>query len=98
MPLQALLALDVLEAELADVDDGLAGQLLRVGREVPGLHPVAAQLHHLNVLHPGDDVIRPVARAAARGVLLHAARGGGRGETRRPGKGGGATLCRVGLS
>ena len=40
--LQALLALDVLQAELADIDDGLCGELLRVGGEVPGLDPEPA--------------------------------------------------------
>ena len=97
MSLQTLPALDVLETELADVNDWFLGELLGVGGEIPGLHPVPAQLDHVDVLHPGDDVVRPVARATARGVLLHAARGGGRRGTRRTREGGGAALCRVGL-
>ena len=97
MSLQTLLAFDVFETELAEVYDGLLGEFLRVGGEVPWPHPVATQLHHLDVLHPGDDVIRPVACAAAGWVLVHAPRSRGRRGTCRARKRGGAALCRLGL-
>lgn len=57
MPLQTLKALEVLEAELAEVEDGQRGQLLRVWGKVPGLESMAAQLYAVDVLHPRDDII-----------------------------------------
>lgn len=63
--LEALLALDVLEAELADVDNGFGCKLLWVGGEIPGLHPEPSQLNHGNVLDACHNVISPMARPAA---------------------------------
>lgn len=57
MPLQTLEALEVLEAELAEVENGQCGELLRVRWEVPRLQPMTAQLDAVNVLHAGDYVI-----------------------------------------
>jgi hypothetical protein len=85
MPLQTFSALDVLEAELANVYDRLLGQLLWVRGEVPRLHPITSQFHHVYVLHPGDDIIRTMASAAPGWLLLETA--GGWGEER-----GGATF------
>lgn len=62
VPLQTLEALEVLEAELAEVEDGQGGELLRVGREVPGLQPVPAQLDAVDVLHARDDVVVAAVR------------------------------------
>ena len=67
VPLQTFEALEVLEAELAEVEDGQGGQLLGVGGEVPGLEPVAAQLDAVDVLHPGDDVVMAPVRHQAAG-------------------------------
>ena len=78
MSLKALFALEILKAELAEVNDGLRRELLGVGREVPRLHPVAAQLNNADVLHPSDDIIGAVAGPAA-GGLLQAPGGRGRG-------------------
>ncbi|KAG9346517.1 hypothetical protein JZ751_006828 [Albula glossodonta] len=57
MPLQTFEAFEVLEAELAEVEDGQGGELLWVRGEVPGFQAVAAQLNTVNVLHSSDDVI-----------------------------------------
>lgn len=73
MPLQTLEALEVLETEFTEVEDGQCGEFLRVRREVPGLEPVAAQLDALDVLHPRDDVVVAAVRHQA---ARHA--GGGR--------------------
>ena len=64
---QALLALDILEAELADVDDWLCCQLRWVGREVPWLHSVATQLNHFHILNSCDDILWSMSRSAAVG-------------------------------
>lgn len=67
MPLQTLEALEVLEAEFTEVENGQGGQLLRVRGEVPGLKPVAPQLYAVDVLHAGHDVVMaPVGHQAAR--------------------------------
>lgn len=63
--LQTLEASAVLEAELAEVEDGQGGELLRVRGEVPRLEAVPAQLDALNVLHPGDDVVVAAVRHQA---------------------------------
>ena len=65
MSLEAFLALDVLEAELTDVDNGFCCKLLWVGGEIPWLHPVLPQLNHRNVLDACHNVISPVASPAA---------------------------------
>lgn len=57
MPLQTLETFEVLEAELAEVENGQRRQFLRVGGEVPGLQSVPPQLDALDVFHPGDDVV-----------------------------------------
>lgn len=57
MTLQTLEATTILEAELAEIEDGQRGKLLWVRREVPRLEAVAAQLNALNVLHSGHDVV-----------------------------------------
>ena len=44
MPLQTGLTADAFEAEFANVDAGQDGQLLRVGREIPGLNAVPGKL------------------------------------------------------
>lgn len=62
MPLQTLQAFQILEAELAEVENGQRCQLLWVGGEVPGLQPVPAQLDTLYVLHPCDDVVVATVR------------------------------------
>lgn len=67
MPLQTLEALEVLEAVFTQVEDGEAGELLRVRREVPGLQPVPAQLDAVDVLHACDDVIVAAVRHQAAG-------------------------------
>ena len=78
--LQTFHTLQILEAELANVDHRLRGQFLGVRREVPGLDPEATQLDLLYVLHAGDGVFLV-------GVVTHASRGrsglldGGRGTT-----------------
>lgn len=48
------LALEVLKAKLTQVYDGLSGELLGIRGEVPGFHPVAAELNHVHVLHSCD--------------------------------------------
>lgn len=64
--LQTLEAAAVFEAELAEVEDGQRGELLRVRGEVPRLQAVPAQLDALDVLHPGDNVVvAPVRHQAA---------------------------------
>ncbi len=55
--LEALPALHILEAELADVDHWQLGELMGVRGEVPGLDLIAPQLHHADVLHPRDDIL-----------------------------------------
>lgn len=62
MPLQTLQTFEVLEAELAKVENGQWCQLLWVGGEVPGLQSVPAQLDTLYVLHPCDDVVVATVR------------------------------------
>lgn len=57
MPLQTLQTFEVLEAELAEVENGQRRQFLWVGGEVPGLQSVPSQLYTLYVFHPGDDVV-----------------------------------------
>lgn len=64
--LQTLEATAILEAELAQVEDGQCGELLGVRGEVPRLEAMPAQLNTLNILHPGDDVVvTPVRHQAA---------------------------------
>lgn len=63
--LETLKALEVLEAKLAEVEDGEGGELLRVGREVPRLEPVPAQLDAVNVLHARDNVVVAAVRHQA---------------------------------
>lgn len=63
--LETLKALEVLEAELAEVEDGEGGELLRVGREVPRFEPVPAQLDAIDVFHARDDVIVAAVRHQA---------------------------------
>ena len=48
--------LSYFEAELAEVETGQMGEFVWVGREVPGLDPVPAQLHHPHVLHAHHHV------------------------------------------
>lgn len=55
--LQTLEAAAILEAELAEIEDGQCGELLGVRGEVPRLEAVTAQLNALNVLHPGNNVV-----------------------------------------
>lgn len=62
MPLQTLQTFEVLEAELAEVENGQRCQFLWVGGEVPGLQSVPAQLDTLDVLHPRDDVVVATVR------------------------------------
>lgn len=62
MSLETLKALEVLEAELAEVEDGEGGELLRVGREVPGLEPVPAEFDAVDVLHARDYVVVTAVR------------------------------------
>ena len=83
VPLQAFCTLQVLEAELAEVDDRLLREGHRVRGEVPGTDPVQPQLHHLHIFHAGHNVVT-VVREGTAGVT-HAARlgGGGVGHTRR---------------
>lgn len=89
--LQTLLALHIFEAKLADVYDRLLGEFLWVRREVPRLHPVPSQFHHVDVLHPGDDIIRAVSRPTPRRLLLEATSSQGRGRQGR--KWGGTAFC-----
>ena len=54
------LVLEEVQAELAAVqrvDGPVLPELLRKGREVPGLHLVAPQLYHLDVLHLSDLLV-----------------------------------------
>lgn len=85
MSFQTFSALDILEAELADVYDWFLGQFLGVGGKVPRFHPIATQLHHVDVLHPCDDVIRTVASTAPGRLLLETARSWGEGPRERGG-------------
>lgn len=62
MPLQTLEALEVLQAELTEVENRQCGQFLWVGGEVPGLQPVAAQFNAVNVLHTRDNVVMATVR------------------------------------
>ena len=64
MSFKALSALDVLEAELTDVDDRLSGKFRRVWREVPRLHPVTTKFNHFNILDSCDNILWSVSRPA----------------------------------
>uniref|UniRef100_A0A2M4CDQ4 Putative secreted protein n=1 Tax=Anopheles marajoara TaxID=58244 RepID=A0A2M4CDQ4_9DIPT len=64
VPLQALAALAVLEAELADVDAGHGAHLLRVRGKVPRLDTVPAEFDELYVLHARHYVVMVCHHAA----------------------------------
>lgn len=51
MPLVGLLAAEVRQAELVDVDEVQVGEVLRVRREIPRLDDVFAHLDLLEVAH-----------------------------------------------
>lgn len=60
------LALDILQAEFTDIDDGLVGEFLGVGREVPRLHAITTQFYQLYVFHSCDDIVWSMACPTAR--------------------------------
>jgi len=55
--LQALAAAGERQAKGAQEDTGQLGQFLGVGREVPGLDAMRAQLHHFQVANAGRRVV-----------------------------------------
>ncbi len=66
-------ALEVLEAELADVELGEGGVVCRVGGGVPGVHLMGPKLNHLQTIvgHAGGN-------AVSRDKLALRGEGGGR--------------------
>ncbi len=57
VPLQTLDTLHILQTVLADVHDGTIGELLGIGREVPGLDEMQAEKYGLNVFDASDHVL-----------------------------------------
>ena len=57
VPLECLSLLHVLQTELAEIQLLAAGEFLGIGREIPSIDFIFADLDHLNILYLGDLLV-----------------------------------------